>query len=223
LVGPAGAGATGATGATGPAGPAGATGATGATGPAGASGATGAPGQSGYSSLWFTPADLLYGRGLDTSTVASVRIGSYDEEVLDIDQDQTKFFWRGVPKGWGSATSTTWKIFWTTDGVGAKVGFDLFTTSGTAGARVSPDLVPGCNTGCSSSTQQDPLPAGTMNVTTITLNNTEGDAGEITEGGIFHIGFARGSYLYEGGSTFTADGLYQGKVYIFGMSVVANF
>jgi hypothetical protein len=222
LVGPAGAGATGATGPAGPAGATGPAGPAGATGPAGASGATGAPGQSGYSSLWFTPADLLYGRGSDTSTVASVRIGDYDEEVLDIDQDQTKFFWRGVPKGWGSATSTTWKIFWATDGIGSKVGFDLYTASGTVGARVSPDLVPGCNVGCSSSNQIDPLAAGRLNVTTITLTNELGNTGGITEGGIFHIGFSRASQLFDG-TNFIADGLYQGKVYIFGMSVVANF
>jgi hypothetical protein len=168
------------------------------------------------------PADLLYGQGSDTSTVAFVRIGLYDEEVLDINQDQTKFFWRGVPKGWEAATSTTWRIFWATDGVGAKVGFNLYTTSGTAGASVSPDLVPSCNLGCSSENQQEPLAAGTVNVTTITLPNDNGP-GRLTESGIFHIGFARASALYVGDTTFIDNGLYQGKVYVFGMSVVANF
>jgi hypothetical protein len=181
---------------------------------------TGAASQSGSSSLWFTPRDLLPASG--SSTVSSVQIGDYQEEVLDLSQEAPKFFWRGVPKGWGSAKSSTWKIYWTTDGVGAKVGFTLFTASGTEGATVSPDLVPGCNDGCSSSTQKDPLAAGKMNVTTITLNNTAGGTGEIVEGGIFHIGFERSSQLWVA-PNYVDKGLYQGKVYVFGMSVSANF
>ena len=209
LVGPAGASGAGS---TGPAG------ATGATGPAGATGATG---QSGYSSLWFTPRDLLNGVNGDTSTVTSVILGPYYEEVLDLAKSQTKFFWRAVPKGWEAAVSTTWKIYWSTDGVGSKVGFTLYTKSGTEGDAFS-SLAPGCNLGCSSSNQKDPLPVGQMNVTTITLPNTIGSTGKIVSDGIFHIGFNRSNYLWTGTSYIT-DGLYNGKVYVFGMSVVANF
>ena len=140
-----------------------------------------------------------------------------------MDQRQGKYMWRGVPKGWGSATSTTWKIFWTTDGVGAKVGFDLMTASGTEGDFIYPypGIVPGCNVGCSSGTQKDPLGATKMNVTTITLPNTSGSVGRIVEGGIFHVSLDRESDLYNNG--WVTNGLYQGKVYVFGMSVVANF
>jgi hypothetical protein len=216
------AGAIGATGAIGAAGAIGATGAVGATGPAGATGAIGAAGQSGYSSLWFTPRDLFKGSDGDTSMVSYVRLGDYDEEVLDIAQSQTKFLWRGVPKGWGSATSTTWKIYWATDEIGAKVGFTLYTVSGGEGDTISPTLVPGCNVGCSSRNQKDPLAAGKMNVTTITLPNLPGDTGGIIEGGIFHIGFARANALFDG-TNFIENGLFKGKVYVFGMSAVANF
>jgi hypothetical protein len=221
LVGPAGAsgaGSTGPAGATGSTGPAGATG---ATGPAGATGATG---QSGYSSMWFTPRDLLKGGGSDTSTVTNVLITSptqYEEEVLDIAKNQTKFFFRAVPKGWGTASSTTWKIYWTTDGAGAKVGFDLYTQVGTEGSNIR-DIPPGCNLGCSSQNQKDALGQNFINVTTITLPNSIGNVGEMIEGGLIHIALGRSNYLYDG-TTFIEDGLYNGKVYIFGMSVVANF
>jgi hypothetical protein len=134
--------------------------------------------------------------------------------------------WRGVPKGWGTATSTTWKNFWTTDGVGAKVGFNLLTASGTEGDLIwpYPGIVPSCGSGCSASTQKDPLGTTKMNVTTITLPNLaiDGYAGRIVEGGLFHIYLDRGDNLWTG-STYVSNGLYQGKVYVFGMSVVANF
>jgi hypothetical protein len=218
LVGPAGASGAGS---TGPAGATGATGPAGATGATGPAGTTGATGQSGYSSLWFTPRDLLNGVNGDTSTVTSVILGPYYEEVLDLAKSQTKFLWRAVPKGWEAAASTTWKIYWSTDGVGSKVGFTLYTKSGTEGDAFS-SLAPSCNLGCSSSTQKDPLPVGQMNVTTITLPNTNGSTGKIVSDGIFHIGFNRSNYLWTGTSYIT-DGLYNGKVYVFGMSVVANF
>jgi hypothetical protein len=207
------------------AGPAGATGATGPVGATGATGPAGPTGQSGYSSLWFTPNDLRLGINGDTSTVTSILIttpSQYFEEVLDIDQDRTKFFFRAVPKGWGSATSTTWKIYWTTDGVGAKVGFDLFLNTGVEGSNIR-DIPPGCNVGCSSSTQKDPLGVNLVNVTTITLPNSVNMPGRMIENGLLHIGFSRTSSLYNGGSSFTADGLYSGKVYVFGMSATANF
>jgi hypothetical protein len=154
--------------------------------------------------------------------VSYVRLGDYDEDVLDIALEQTKFFWRGVPKGWGSATSTTWKIYWATDGGGAKVAFNLYTASGNEGETISPDLVPACNIGCNSKNQKDPLAPGKMNVTTITLPNSLGNPGYVAEGGIFHIGFDRSNFLFDG-TNFIENGLYKGKVYVFGMSVVANF
>jgi hypothetical protein len=198
-------------------GPAGDTGAT------GTAGAAGLAGQSGFSSLWFSPRDLLNGAAGDTSIVTQVLIGGYEEEVLDIGQRRGKFMWRGVPKGWESATSTTWKIYWTTDGVGAKVGFNLSLNSGGEGQLIYPGIIPGCypSSTCSSGNQKDPLPAGTMNVTTITLPNYKGDGG-IVEGGLFHIHFERGDDLYDG-NNWIRNGLYQGKVYVFGMTAVANF
>ena len=42
------------------------------------------------------------------------------------------------------------------------------------------------------------------------------------EDGLIHIGFNRENQLYDG-SGFVTDGLYNGKVFVFGMSVVANF
>jgi hypothetical protein len=62
-----------------------------------------------------------------------------------------------------------------------------------------------------------------INVTTITLPNTVNTPGKMIENGLLHIGFVRASQLYNGDNTFTADGLYQGKVYVLGMSAVANF
>ena len=217
-------GPAGETGATGATGAAGATGAKGDTGATGATGAAGLAGQSGFSSLWFSPQDLLSGAVGDTSKVTQVLIGGYTEEVLDIGQRRGKFMWRGVPKGWGSATSTTWKIYWTTDGVGAKVGFDLLMNSGGEGQVIYPGIIPSCypSLNCSSGNQKDPLPAGTMNVTTITMPNYKGDGGGVVEGGLFHILFERESDLYDGNKWIT-NGLYQGKVYVFGMTAVANF
>ena len=175
--------------------------------------------------MWFTPSDLRLGINGDTSTVTSIQITNptqYFEEVLDIDQDQTKFFFRAVPKGWGSATSTTWKIYWATDGVGAKVGFDLYLKAGVEGSNIR-DIPPGCNLGCSDSNQKDPLGVNLINVTTITLPNAGNTPGRMIENGLLHIGFSRANQLYNGNSTYTANGLYQGKVYIFGMSATANF
>ena len=169
-----------------------------------------------------TPNELVNGVGGDTSYVTYVQMTSYYEEVVDMAKGSVKFFWRGVPKGWGSATSTTWKIYWTTDGVGAPVGFNLYTKSGTEGDLVSPGLIPSCKLGCSSSNAKNPLGVGIVNVTTVTLPNSIGSPGKIVEGGIFHIGLDRYNYRYDG-TTWIENGNYNGKLYVFGMSVVANF
>jgi hypothetical protein len=66
------------------------------------------------------------------------------------------------------------------------------------------------------------LPAGRLNVTTIELPNIPGSTGGIVEGGLFHIFFERASQLYVDGD-YDVGGLYTGKLYVLGMSVVANF
>jgi hypothetical protein len=214
------AGEKGETGATGVAGVAGEKGDTGATG---ATGATGQNGQSGYSSIWFSPRDLVSSNSANTkSFVSRVLISGYLEEVLNSAQVELAFIWRATPKGWGNASSTTWKIFWTTatEAQGKKVGFGIFVSSGSEGTRLYPDLAPACNTGCSGYTGKTALSPGVMNVTTII--NPNSNVTGFTEGGIMHLAFERGSTLFSNG-TFTADDVFQGDVYVFGVSAQANF
>lgn len=205
MVGPTGAGAPGPAGATGPAGPAGASGAK-------------------TFSFWLSPDDLLSHTSGDTSTVTAVNLADYTEVVLDQAIDRSVYFWHEVPKGWASATSTTWKIYWTTDGgVGQKVGFDLGLKTGLPNANFNA-IIPGCNSGCSSSTQKDIVGANVLTETSVTYTNTSGQPGYMTEGSLFHIWFARQNDLYDtSANNWVADGLYLGKVYVLGISVTANF
>jgi hypothetical protein len=66
------------------------------------------------------------------------------------------------------------------------------------------------------------MAANTLNVTTVTLPNVSGDIGGLIEGGLIHINLTRQSDSFAN-NTWVTNGLYQGKVYVFGMSVVANF
>lgn len=239
--GPAGpAGPSGPSGPSGPAGPAGANGAPGATGPQGETGVPGVaglPGKDGYSSMWFTPRDLYRGdvAGLpaDSSTVASIIFnGGYPEEVLDIAFDMNKYFWRAVPNGWGSANSTTWRIYWTTDEAAdtQTVGFAIYLNTGVQGDTITSYLAPACSSSCSQKLQKAPLGVGKLNVTEVTIPNVPyTTVGRLIEGGVLHIAFSRASAFYTGVDpwySYPGDlnyGGFLGKVYVFGMSVVANF
>lgn len=231
--GPAGpAGPSGPSGPSGPAGPAGVNGAPGATGPQGETGVPGVaglPGKDGYSSMWFTPRDLYRGDigiDLDSSRIVQHRISEtgYYEEALDIAPGKYKSFWRAVPKGWGSAESTTWRIYWAIDEEAdtKTVSFNLFVNVGVDGDRIYPELAPGCNLSCSDKLQKIPNGPNKINITEVSLPNLPGNTGRMIEGGILHIHFDRTNSFWDGTSEIS-DGGFLGKVYVFGMSVVANF
>jgi hypothetical protein len=142
-----------------------------------------------------------------------------NEEVLDFGS-KSKGIWRAVPKGWGSATSTTWKIFFTTASTVGTLGFYVFADSGNTGSTLAPsspepDVVPSCGStgGCIAPGTITLLGPNVINSVSFTVLNRAGEpGGEMIEGGILNVA------LWKHDSS-----TYAGKIYILGMIATANF
>lgn len=196
----------------------------GGVGPAGPQGPAGVTGAS-TQILWFTPHDLLPVQPTsynDTSTVVAIDQGSnppYSFEALDIKAGVRRIVYKPIPKGWSSAKSWTYRIYWmTTESSTANVKFGLYMNFvGTdTDFSTSQDrqlwAAPWGNDVFSKPT----LGANKINVTTMNpLANILAGSGAIpSEGDLLIFEFTRDLY---------PSGLFSGKVYVLGISVQANF
>ena len=146
--------------------------------------------------------------GYSGATVEEVIVNGYYHSVLKAPEGWG-FSTAALPKGWGSASSLTYKIYWTVVGdftpiTGNQNSFVISAKGWVAGTNIS---APSCSSGCSV-TANSPL-KNKLQVTTHTQPN--GEIFSFTEGQLLQVWFGR---PYE--STLDVD------VYVYGVQITAN-
>jgi hypothetical protein len=154
-----------------------------------------------------SPTDLNAG-GYTGALVEEVIVNSYYHTVLKAPEGWG-YSTVALPKGWGSASSLTYKIYWTvvddfTPNTGNTNTFVISSKGWVAGTNMS--TAP-CSSGCNV-TANSPL-KNKLQVTTHTQSN--GELFTLTEGQLLQVWFGR---LFE--STLDVN------VYVYGVQITAN-
>ena len=228
-------------------GPAGANG-LGGVGPAGPQGPSGAN----SSMIWYSPRDILatpvkpadYASRDDTSTVVNLRfandIGPLDfREVLDLKSRVDRTVTRALPQGWEKATSFSWNVYWVSPNVNAAFSMSMCQQYSYAGLDLTKGngLLPDATRwDCSLENTQFPnftgalqANAGAMKLNIFSFTSRgKSDFPTMKEGGLFSFSlyredFQNGATLTTENATLFAGKDFTAKIYLLGISVIANF
>lgn len=157
-------------------------------------------------SIWLSPTDLK--AGYAGASVESVLIGGYFAEVLKAPEGWG-FSTVALPKGWGSASSLTYKIHWiVVDDVPAGTTVDnSFVVAGKGWNAGDEITTAGCSSSCKIAA--NPTGKGKLQVATFTIPNPETFA--LKENQLLQVWFGRN---YESKMTV--------PVYVYGVQITAN-